>query len=299
MMIRLKQVIIKNFRNFQGTHQFDFSKDVTIFLGDNGNGKSSVFDAIQWCLTGNVERFKNVSSADIMKSVLINKNSDECAVEIIFTTNLSLKRVAPRYGNIRVSCNDGNEIVRGDKKVKEYIEGLFKNSKGGKFDIQEFLKSSLLAQDQVLDFISSDTANDRYRVLSSILGMNEITNLKENYEKVRSLLDNEMEKKADFVKSLQKEIDLQESKIDYGYKYLITDEISNPSFEDKQKENNELQKSKAQIEERLTRFNLQYNNIKQDIGDLNQIDNTIKSLEYEIKELQIDQEKKLKRFRLE
>lgn len=41
-MIRLKQVIIKNFRNFQGTHQFDFSKDVTIFLGDNGNGKSSV-----------------------------------------------------------------------------------------------------------------------------------------------------------------------------------------------------------------------------------------------------------------
>ena len=106
-----------------------------------------------------------------------------------------MKRVAPRYGNIRVSCNDGNEIVRGDKKVKEYIEGLFKNSKGGKFDIQEFLKSSLLAQDQVLDFISSDTANDRYRVLSSILGMNEITNLKENYEKVRSLLDNEMEKK--------------------------------------------------------------------------------------------------------
>ncbi|ATF56508.1 SMC family ATPase [Streptococcus anginosus] len=294
MMIRLKQVIIKNFRNFQGTHQFDFSKDVTIFLGDNGNGKSSVFDAIQWCLTGNVERFKNVSSADIMKSVLINKNSDECAVEIIFTTNLSLKRVAPRYGNIRVSCNYGNEIVRGDKNVKEYIEGLFKNSKGEKFDIQEFLKSSLLAQDQVLDFISSDTANDRYRVLSSILGMNEITNLKENYEKVRSLLDNEMEKKADFVKSLQKEIDLQESKIDYGYKYLITDEISNSSFEDKQKENNELQKSKAQIEERLTRFNLQYNNIKQDIGDLNQIANTIKSLEYEIKELQIDQEKNLK-----
>lgn len=57
-----------------------------------------------------------------MKSVLINKNSDECAVEIIFTTNLSLKRVAPRYGNIRVSCNYGNEIVRGDKNVKEYIE---------------------------------------------------------------------------------------------------------------------------------------------------------------------------------
>ncbi|MTV69902.1 hypothetical protein GM538_14170, partial [Streptococcus pneumoniae] len=76
-----------------------------------------------------------------------------------------------------------------------------------------------------------------------------------NYEKVRSLLYNEMEKKADFVKSLKKEIDLQESKIDYGYKYLITDEISNSSFEDKQKENNELQKSKAQIEERLTRFN--------------------------------------------
>lgn len=39
---------------------------------------------------------------------------------------------------------------------------------------------------------------------------------------------------------------------------------------------------------------MQYNNIKQDIGDLNQIANTIKSLEYEIKELQIAQEKNLK-----
>ena len=46
-MIRLNQVIIKNFRNFQGEYQFDFSKDVTVFLGDNGNGKSSIFDAIQ------------------------------------------------------------------------------------------------------------------------------------------------------------------------------------------------------------------------------------------------------------
>ena len=124
--------------------------------------------------------------------------------------------------------------------------------------------------------------------------MNEITNLKENYEKARSLLKNEMERKADFVNSLQEEICLQESEINDIYKYLITDEISNFSFEDKQKENNELQKSKAQIEEKLKRFNSQYNNIKQDIGDLNQIANTIKSLEYEIKELQIAQEKNLK-----
>ena len=294
MMIRIKQVIIENFRNFQGRHPFDFSKDITIFLGDNGNGKSSIFDAIQWCLTGNVDRFKNIGSVEILKSVLINKDSDECAVEIFFTSNQSLKRVAPRKGNITVYCNDGDKTVRGDTNVKEYIEELFKHSNNEKFDINEFLKSSLLAQDQVLDFIASDNANDRYRVLSSILGMNEITNLKENYEKARSLLKNEMERKADFVNSLQEEICLQESEINDIYKYLITDEISNFSFEDKQKENNELQKSKAQIEEKLKRFNSQYNNIKQDIGDLNQIANTIKSLEYAIKELQIAQEKNLK-----
>ena len=46
-MIRLKQVTIKNFRNFQGEYEFDFTKNITIFLGDNGNGKSSIFDAIQ------------------------------------------------------------------------------------------------------------------------------------------------------------------------------------------------------------------------------------------------------------
>lgn len=298
MMIRLKQVIIKNFRNFQGMHQFDFSKDITILLGDNGNGKSSIFDAIQWCLTGNVERFKNISSTEILKSVLINKDSDECTVKIFFNTNLSLERVAPRIGNITVSCKNRNDIVRGDKNVKEYIEKLFKHSDNEQFDIQEILKSSLLAQDQVLDFIASDTANDRYRVLSSILGMDEITNLKENYEKVRSLLKNEIEKKEDFVKSLQKEISLQESEINDKYKYLITDEINNFSFEDKQKENNELQKSKAQIEERLKRFNLQYNTIKHDISDLNRIFGEIKSLEEEKKILQIKQENTVKDYAL-
>lgn len=46
-MIRIEQVKINNFRNFDGEYKFDFSKDVTIFLGDNGNGKSSIFDAIQ------------------------------------------------------------------------------------------------------------------------------------------------------------------------------------------------------------------------------------------------------------
>jgi hypothetical protein len=293
-MIRIKQVIIENFRNFQGRHPFDFSKDVTILLGDNGNGKSSIFDAIQWCLTGSVDRLKNISSVEILKSVLINKDSYECAVEVIFTNNLSLKRIASRKGNITVSCNEGDITVRGDKNAKEYIEELFKHSNNEKFNIHEFLKSSLLAQDQVLDFIASDTANDRYRVLSSILGMNEITNLKENYEKVRSLLKNEIRRKLDSIRSLQEEIRLQESVINDKYKYLITDEFNNFSLEDKQKENNELQKSKAQIEEKLKRFNSQFNNIKQDIGDLNQIAKTIKSLEDEIKELQINQEKNLR-----
>lgn len=297
-MIRLKQVIIKNFRNFQGNHQFDFSKDITILLGDNGNGKSSIFDAIQWCLTGNVERFKNISNTETLKSVLINKDSDECTVKIFFNSDLSLERVAPREGNITVSCKNGNKNVRGDKNVKEYIEGLFKHSDNEQFDIQEILKSSLLAQDQVLDFIASDTANDRYRVLSSILGMDEIINLKENYEKVSSLLENEIKRKVDFVASLQNEISLQESEINDKYKYLITNEINSFNFEDKQKENNELQQSKAKIEERLKRFNLQFNNVKHDIRDLNKIVDKIKSLEEKKERLQSQQEKTVKEYAL-
>ncbi|KSU22111.1 AAA family ATPase [Lactococcus lactis] len=290
-MIRLDRVIIKNFRNFQGEYQFDFSKDITIFLGDNGNGKSSIFDAIQWCLTGDIDRFNNIGKAENVRNVLINKDSTECFVEVFFSNDFTLKRKVSRDSNIIVfsKLKNGKKVF-GTDNVKKHISEVFKATADDRFDIKEFMDSSLLAQDQVLDFIASDGPNDRYRVLSSILGMDEITNLKKNYEQVRNQLRHEIDKKSDFVNSIEKEIVNQRENIETKFGNIYSGSINNFNIENKQKEKDKHLERKFQLEKDLEKFNSRKEGIKEYDNDLNVINESITTLENEIKTLQSQQD---------
>ncbi|WP_270344301.1 AAA family ATPase, partial [Lactococcus lactis] len=294
-MIRIEQVKINNFRNFDGEYKFDFSKDVTIFLGDNGNGKSSIFDAIQWCLTGSIERFNDIPNLETLKNVLINKNTNDCFVEIKFTDNTILKRIISRKGKVLVRCLDANNnSIKSDKNVKQYLEKAFKATSSSSFDVNNFMKSSLLAQDQVLDFIASDSANERYKVLSSILGMDDITSLKTNYEQVKNILKIEIDKKYNLVTSRKEELKLQKSNIDNKYTNINIEDSNNFNIKDKQTEKDRLLENKFQAERNLKEFNSQAKNIDKYIEDLNLISENISTLNSKNQELQNQQEKIMK-----
>ena len=51
----LRKLTISGFRGFASETEFAFG-GTNILGGTNGFGKTSVFDAIQWCLFGNVTR---------------------------------------------------------------------------------------------------------------------------------------------------------------------------------------------------------------------------------------------------
>ena len=292
-MVRLNQVKIKNFRNFQGEHKFDFFKDITIFLGDNGNGKSSIFDAIQWCISGKIARFGN-NSTESLRDILINNKADDCFVEMLFSNNLKLKRSISRNSNITVSCQDENgRIVRGEENVKGCVNEAFKKLQNSNFDLQESLKASLLAQDQVLNLIANDGPKDRYRSISSILGMDEITNLKQNFEKVRNLIENKISDKRKSEKECEEEIESQKSKLK-KYKELNIEKISEFNFDDKQNEKIRLMKEKDQIKNTLDNFNLLQVKIGGIIQNLNLITETINTIDFDIKRLKSEKEEIIK-----
>lgn len=294
-MIRLKQVTIKNFRNFQGEYEFDFTKNITIFLGDNGNGKSSIFDAIQWCITGKIDRFGE-NSAESWRNILINKDSNDCFVEILFSNELKLKRSVSRNSNITVSCQDGDDrVVRGEGNVKDCLNSAFVDSQNNNFDFQEALKSSLLAQDQVLNFIASDTPTQRYNVLSSILGMEEIAKIKQNLETVRRIIEKKVNEEDRIEKQITEEIENQKLKLETKYDLAnINIEIANEfNFEDRQNEKDNLLKSKIQIEDKLNRFHT-LNTIDGDMGNLSRLTEKIQGLESFLKNSQSERERIIK-----
>lgn len=54
MSVRLTSIEIQAFRGFRDLQRLELDADVVLLRGDNGSGKTSVTDAIQWVLTGSL-----------------------------------------------------------------------------------------------------------------------------------------------------------------------------------------------------------------------------------------------------
>ena len=100
----IRRIRIRNFRGFRDkTVEFE-DKDVILFDAPNGTGKTTVIDAIEWCLTGNIGRLKR--SFDIRST-----NDTERALN---TTGILKNRDADKNDYVRVELclfNNNTETV--------------------------------------------------------------------------------------------------------------------------------------------------------------------------------------------
>ena len=62
-MINLGRLRVDNFKSFNKPFEVDFSEsDLFIFDGPNGFGKTTLFDAIELCLTDRIGRIENTDN---------------------------------------------------------------------------------------------------------------------------------------------------------------------------------------------------------------------------------------------
>ena len=129
----LTRLDIQNFRVFNGAHTVDFAtepgKAVTVFHGENGAGKTTIVNAIHWCLTEDfTPSFKN-------KDIWINKDAyeagdRECFVELSFDhkgISYRLRRGIDGGRSILtlVQVVDGNtSLVPGNPNPNKFIEKI-------------------------------------------------------------------------------------------------------------------------------------------------------------------------------
>lgn len=83
----IKEIRIKNFRSYYGDkNQFEFSDGLTLILGDNGDGKTTFFEALEWLFKTELDRgnkeLENVS--EMRKSKLEIGEQDEVSVFMSF-----------------------------------------------------------------------------------------------------------------------------------------------------------------------------------------------------------------------
>lgn len=193
--MKFDKITLINFRNYRGRQTFELNNEITILYGDNGNGKSSFFDGIEWCLTGVITRF---SENKAPKEVIANKNIDvgeDCVVEIHFdsyclkrsftctSTNgfgnidFSLFSLSSQGSLVKIANGEGNV----DKTLRKILEENGVKYKDIKYKVGEIInKAYILSQDQVADFVTRDKPTERYNALASIMGFERILKIRKN-----------------------------------------------------------------------------------------------------------------------
>ena len=89
--MKIEKILIKNFKNIKGSRIIDFQESVTLFVGPNGFGKTTIFDAIELSLTGKIRRIEESDYSDGRSSFSApyfqNNPNENTFIELMLTND--------------------------------------------------------------------------------------------------------------------------------------------------------------------------------------------------------------------
>jgi len=146
----IQKVKVKNFGPFVGNHEMSFSygdkNNVNVIFGNNGTGKSSLFDALRWGLYGNNSLSKELNSYINYQSA--EEANGEMSVEITLKTNDSKKYILFRNQRFQKTIKGEETHLDGQYDLK------IGNKNGTVRDVIEDLK--ILDQYPILFFVANE-----------------------------------------------------------------------------------------------------------------------------------------------
>lgn len=168
METKINTISIKGIRGAKNVLELPLNGRSIVLYGDNGTGKSSISDAIEWFYTNRVEHLSSNSEIDL-KDALRNsslKTDDVSEVAVSFVKETAL------------DCSKSLFNKR-DKLITEFsnVSDDFKNY------LEESKEENLLLRYQYLTNFIDNTKSDKLKYLSDIIGFGEVTKKKEVLKK--------------------------------------------------------------------------------------------------------------------
>ena len=249
-----KKLELKNFKSHANT-TLEFSPGISLIVGENGAGKSSIFEAITFAL------FKVYSAKTITDLVRSNKNIGdkiEMMVKLTFYTNnheyrvergVTLAKSSKSTSELYKITNGHEEIIAsGNKAVDNEIEIILS------MDSSTFLNAIHIRQGEIADLIDKTPAT-RKKLIGKLLKLEELEKAYENLPRIsedyktrkailKDRIQSESELNFELKKAKQEQFELSEKnkalKADY--------EALDKDIKDKNKEKEELDKQKSEFE---------------------------------------------------
>jgi exonuclease SbcC len=236
----LRRLFLTNFRQYEKL-DITFRDGITGIVGRNGSGKTTILEAVLWCLFGN--RAARTSKEGIRRqSVSV---ADPCLVELSFgigETEYLLKRSLTGKSNRSEArlTRQGSLDAVSTREVDDYVVKLIG------LDLKAFL-SSFFARQKELNALTDARPADRKDHLAKMLGVGR--------------LDDTIQLLKEDIKSVRQRIGILNGlQIDPA---VITDELSA-----KRSEIESLGKSKAGQNENLTRIEAEIQRKNKDLEEL-------------------------------
>ena len=165
--MKIKKVFIQAFRayNHEKDGSFDFTNsdgsnsDFVAIYAPNGFGKSSFYDAVEWALTNNVDRFIRGHYKTLNQKEAVNAKSDKVP-QLILRNN----QASPETST-KVTIHRDNDAI-----IENELPPIRTNGRDLKFDKRDNTPNSdgyrdiFLSQDAIDSFIRETKAEDRYKV---------------------------------------------------------------------------------------------------------------------------------------
>ena len=185
--MQIRSVDIRGFRAFSGRYQIDLDGDIVLVIGVNGQGKTSLFDAIHWAITGEISRLNQPDSV-----VSLYSPSGEARVHVTLASDDGRLLEVTRHSdgekdNLLVS--EGDETFRDQVAEQELLSRLWPAGLAAG-ESRAALRSVLergvyLQQDVITDFLTADTARDRFSAISELIGAGRTTEFQSALERSR------------------------------------------------------------------------------------------------------------------
>ena len=167
--MELKRIHLKNYRRYKD-QEIEFPTGIIGIVGRNGSGKSTIIEAIGWCMYGNDAARTN---KDQIRTTGIPKGED-CSVTLEMVLGSDTVRIirelrgknASGYASLFLN-GDRTAHVRGSREVSEFI------AKRIGMDRVAFF-TSVFAEQKELDALSDLQSEKRKKVILRLLRINRI-----------------------------------------------------------------------------------------------------------------------------
>lgn len=117
----IKNITIENFRSYYGKNSIDLGDGLTIIIGANGDGKTTLFEALEWLFdtVGNLPSSDTKYISKKRISQLFSEESDYVRVSMSYENNNSARIVEKSF---RFFKTVGGEVVPTEASTKLYIQ---------------------------------------------------------------------------------------------------------------------------------------------------------------------------------